>query len=150
MSLPESPFPSVTQEIDDCYAVLFGPGTGRTLRAGEGGRGDVDLPAENTQAEESGVTERREEGDTWEHPSSISRSIGGWGLTGGELPRAGTGGPRDVRTVVEAVVEPCATTCAGRKVRVGFGGGRSSRYRASLFHPRGRMVRDGNHTRERR
>ena len=83
----------------------------------------MDLPAENTQAEESGVTERREEGDTWEHPSSISRSIGGWARTGGELPRAGKGGFRDGRTVVEVVVEPCATTCAGRKVRVGFGKG---------------------------
>ena len=76
----------------------------------------MDLPAENTQAEESGVTERREEGDTWEHREGGER-------TGEELPRAGKGGLRDGRTVVEAVVEPCATTCAGRKVRVGFGKG---------------------------
>ena len=83
----------------------------------------MDLPAENTQAEESGVTERREEGDTWEHPSSISRSIGGWGTNRRGATSCGKGGLRDGRTVVEVVVEPCATTCAGRKVRVGFGKG---------------------------
>ena len=64
--------------------------SGRTASApARGGRGDVDVLSD------TGATGQRcngYEGDTWEHPSSISRSIGGWGLTGGELPRAGRAG----------------------------------------------------------
>ena len=59
----------------------------------------------------------------------------------------GKGGLRDGRTVVEVVVEPCATTCASRKVRAGFGGALAL---PSVSRPRGRMVRDGSQTRERR
>ena len=41
-------------------------------------------------------------------------------------------------------MEPCATTCASRKVRVGFG--RERLASLSAPRPRGRMVRDGDHT----
>ena len=107
----------------------------------------MDLPADNTQAEESGVTERREEDGTWAYPSTDHADREGGERTGEELPRAGKGGLRDGRTVVEVVVEPCATTCASRKVRAGFGGALAL---PSVSRPRGRMVRDGSQTRERR
>ena len=83
----------------------------------------MDLPADNTQAEESGVTERREEDGTWAYPSTdhADREGGGWPAGSylvrceGRAWRRSDGGGGEV--------EPCATTCASRKVRVGFGKG---------------------------